>query len=212
MPFTLNMAVDFLLKKEFDEHREKQTRHPVMKQFDIDAIPLKHPEMGSWRANAHGLQYEHNGCLFYGAIDDIWVTPHDGQYHVVDYKATGAKQVSIYASYRRQMEIYQWLGTKMGLPMSNLGYFLSAQADKSVTFTEHDPDIEKDTKCCSALEFKMTIIPLEGKTEWIEPKLEKLFKVLALAEPPSPGDDCDCCKYVSNISAALDGKSNTVSK
>ena len=41
-PFSLNSAVDALLKKEFDIHRAAGTAHPLMKEYDIDAIPYAH--------------------------------------------------------------------------------------------------------------------------------------------------------------------------
>src|SRR3989338_4952951 len=48
-PFSLNSAVDRLLKKEFDIHRAQQTRHPLMKAYKIKAIPFQHDNMGVWR-------------------------------------------------------------------------------------------------------------------------------------------------------------------
>src|SRR5581483_4568530 len=101
-PFTLNLAVDYLLKQEFDSHREKGTPHPVMKVNGINAIPFTHEKMNQWRYNFTGVQYEHKPTdfLVYGAVDDIWVDP-DGKIMVVDYKATGAKEHKIYDSYRR---------------------------------------------------------------------------------------------------------------
>lgn len=40
--WTLNSAVDQLLKSEFDIYRERQERHPLMVQYDISAVPFKH--------------------------------------------------------------------------------------------------------------------------------------------------------------------------
>ena len=37
-PFNLNSAVEHLLKKEFDEYREKQEPHPLMVESGIDAV------------------------------------------------------------------------------------------------------------------------------------------------------------------------------
>ena len=48
-PFTLNSAVDHLLKKEFDFHRAKKSTHPLMKQYGIDAVPFQHENMAVWR-------------------------------------------------------------------------------------------------------------------------------------------------------------------
>src|SRR3989344_1124904 len=40
--FTLNIAVDHLLKKEFDIHRANKEAHPLMKQYGIKAVPFEH--------------------------------------------------------------------------------------------------------------------------------------------------------------------------
>src|SRR5258708_5422424 len=47
--FTLNNAVDHLLKVEFDLLRKNGEAHELMKKYEIDAIPLKHPELSVWR-------------------------------------------------------------------------------------------------------------------------------------------------------------------
>jgi len=57
------------------------------------------------------------------AIDDIWVGL-DGQLFIVDYKSTSKEEeVSIDAdwqiSYKRQMEIYQWLFRRNGFNVSS---------------------------------------------------------------------------------------------
>src|SRR3989344_2965436 len=59
-PFTLNSAVDKLLKKEFDIHRAKRTTHPLMKTYGIDAVPFEHEKMEEWRdAFRRGITYYH---------------------------------------------------------------------------------------------------------------------------------------------------------
>ena len=49
IPFTLNNAVDDLCKKEFDHHRAKQTPHPIMKKYKINAVPFKHKDIEKWQ-------------------------------------------------------------------------------------------------------------------------------------------------------------------
>jgi len=68
-PFNLNSAVDTLLKKEFDIHRVKQTVHPLMQAYKIEAVPFKHKDIDVWRENFVGVQHLHkptksinNGC------------------------------------------------------------------------------------------------------------------------------------------------------
>src|SRR5258708_38041549 len=55
-PFTLNNAVDTLMKKEFDIHRAKGNSHPLMKKYGIDAIPLAHDRLEEWlEAHPRGI-------------------------------------------------------------------------------------------------------------------------------------------------------------
>jgi RecB family exonuclease len=114
-PMNLNTAVDTLLKKEFDSYRSKKQPHPLMEKFNVDAIPLDHPKMDTWRENFEGVDYFHEptGMTICGAIDDLWVNKR-GEVYVVDYKSTSKEEkVTLDAdwqiSYKRQMEIYQWL-------------------------------------------------------------------------------------------------------
>ena len=91
--FTLNLAVDHLLKKEFDIYRAEGKPHPLMKSYGIDAVPFKHPNLNTWRENFTGVQYHHPATNFivFGAVDDIWINPSE-ELHVVDYKATSKKE------------------------------------------------------------------------------------------------------------------------
>lgn len=53
-PFNLNNAVDELLKKEFDSHRESRISHPLLVKHNIDAAPFQHNELKEWRKNQKG--------------------------------------------------------------------------------------------------------------------------------------------------------------
>src|SRR3989339_1314126 len=115
-PFALNSAVDYLLKKEFDIHRAKGTKHPLIEKYGIDAQPAAHEDLNIWRENFKGIQYLHKptNLIITGAIDDLWINKN-GEYIIVDYKST-SKDEDItelnkdwQIGYKRQMEIYQWL-------------------------------------------------------------------------------------------------------
>src|SRR3989344_6004941 len=129
--FTLNVAVDALLKKEFDVHRANGSKHPLMESYGLDAIPVAHELLDQWRHNFTGVQCHHKktNMLIYGAIDDLWKNL-GGEYIVVDYKATSKEgEVELtdakwHNAYRRQMEVYQWLLRQNGLKVSNTGYFV----------------------------------------------------------------------------------------
>ena len=130
-PFSLNSAVDKLLKKEFDIHRANGTPHPLMKHYGVDAIPMAHEKLDEWRDSLRGgitLKIDHSNVLVTGGIDDLWVNPKK-ELIIVDYKATAKdEEVTLDAEwqigYKRQMEIYQWLFKKNGFKVSKTGYFV----------------------------------------------------------------------------------------
>ncbi|MEX2115007.1 MAG: hypothetical protein WD845_17570, partial [Pirellulales bacterium] len=74
-PFTLNSAVDQLLKQEFDVHRAKDQQHPLQAEYGIDAKPCPHEKLDVWRQNFKGVEALHGPTklLITGAIDDIWI-------------------------------------------------------------------------------------------------------------------------------------------
>ncbi|MDP2735382.1 MAG: PD-(D/E)XK nuclease family protein [bacterium] len=198
-PFSLNSAVDTLLKKEFDVLRKSGEPHPLFAQYGIDAVPFKHPKMDEWRETLRGLQYEHapSGFQVTGAVDDIWQNSK-GELHVVDYKATSKNgEVNIDAewqkSYKNQMEIYQWLLRRQpdGFAVSPTGYFV---------YVNGRTDLESfDGK----LEFEAKIIPYEGDDSWVEQALLDAKKCLDSGELPQASMDCDYCLYRKSIQDVL---------
>jgi hypothetical protein len=189
-PLTLNIAVDELLKKEFDVHRVDGTSHPYMKTYKIDAVPLNHPRMEEWRDSLRrGVEYVDpaTNLSVRGGVDDIWVNPN-GEFIVVDYKATSKREEitldgSLGAQYKRQMEVYQWLLRKNGFTVSPVGYFVYVNADK-------------DKKAFDGkLEFSVKLLPCEGNPDWVEPTLLKIKDALMSDKLPKPGADCDYCAY-----------------
>lgn len=187
--FNLNSAVDSLLKNEFDLYRSKGEAHPLMKKNNIDAVPLIHPEIDKWREVFEGIQVEHKptGFIVSGAIDDLWVN-NKGEVFVVDYKSTSHDEpVTLDGrwkeGYKRQMEVYQWLLRQKGLTVSDVGYFVYANAlNNKPTFDAH-------------LDFDMTILPYTGETEWVEPTLMKIKEVLDSDIEPSAGPMCEHCAF-----------------
>lgn len=189
-PFSLNSAVDKLLKKEFDVHRAKGIAHPLMKKYKVDAVPFSHEKLDEWRDSLRrGITYKLDGTnlLITGGVDDVWLFP-DGELSIVDYKATSKEEeVNLDAEwqigYKRQMEIYQWLFRKNGFKVSDTGYFVycNGNTDK-VAF---------DAK----LEFDIKVIPYKGDDSWVEGILYKIKECLENDDMPPSGDDCDYCAY-----------------
>lgn len=137
--FTLNNAVDKLLKNEFDLLRKKGKSHELMRRYNIDAIPFNHPELPVWRDDVRqyiGASVLHKKTNFEvsGIINDIWVNKKE-EFFIVDYKLTStSKEISLddqYKNgYKKQMEVYQWIFRQKGFCVSDIGYFVFANTSK----------------------------------------------------------------------------------
>jgi hypothetical protein len=193
-PFTINSAVDHLLKKEFDHFRLLGEPHPYIQEAGIDAIPFADPRLDQWRENFKGVRILHDetGFELTGAVDDIWIDRKTSELIIVDYKATAKDgEVTLDADwqigYKRQMEFYQWLMRKKGFQVSNTGYFVYCNGDRS---SENFGEVIK---------FKVKLIPYVGDDSWIEPELIRARRCLEQTVPPEPVDDCKQCSYLHDI-------------
>lgn len=198
-PFNLNIAVDLLLKKEFDRYRASRLPHPIMKEHGINAVPSPNENMNLWRENFKGIQVLHTptNFLIQGAIDDLWETP-DGELIVVDYKATSSdKEVSLDSEWKggwkRQMEIYQWMLRQLGSKVSDSGYFVSANGRR-------DQDGFN-----GQLLFHVTLLPYQGDASWVEGKIIEARDCLIGSEIPDANPECSYCAY-RNAARAMELK------
>ena len=192
-PFTLNSAVDCLLKKEFDIYRAEQKIHPLMAHYGLKAVPFRDEKMGEWRENFVGVQALHKptNFLVFGAVDDIWINENQ-ELIVVDYKATSSEiaptlDAEYRQSYKRQMEVYQWLLRQNGYKVSDTGYFVYANG-------------RKDLKAFDGkLEFNVELLDYTGNDSWIEKTLVEIKKCLDSDKIPGYTIDCDFCNYQKKI-------------
>ncbi len=192
-PFQINKAVDELLKKEFDTYRKDGKPHPLMVENTIKAVPFAHADLDKWRHNFTGVTYLHEptNLHIFGAIDDVW-TNDEGELIVVDYKATAkSTEVSLDAdwqiSYKRQMEIYQWLLRGNGFKVSDTGYFV---------YTNGRLDLEGFN---DRIEFRTKVIGYTGSDDWIEATLHAMKKTMDGDMPEVGvsvmGGPCEFCAY-----------------
>jgi CRISPR/Cas system-associated exonuclease Cas4 (RecB family) len=193
-PFNINKTIDELFKKEFDVHRAAGTQHPIMLENSLaGVVPFAHKELDTWRYNFTGVVSLHKptNLQVFGAVDDVWVNT-DGELIVVDYKATSKdKAVDINSdwqiSYKRQVEVYQWLLRQNGFMVSDTGYFVYTNARVDVDgFADH-------------LEFRTKLIPYIGNDSWVEPTLQEM-KMCMDGDIPPVGDSimggvCEYCDY-----------------
>lgn len=186
-PFTLNLAVDHLMKKEFDYFRTRNEAHPAMDLHGIEGVPLRHKDLNTWRDTPAGLRFVHTPSNFdvFGLLDDVWQM-HDGSLAAVDYKATSTEAVITLdnrAGYKRQLEVYQWLLRHNGFTVSNTGYFVFVNAVK-------DRDMFDRT-----LEFSLSILPYEGSDAWVDDALTGAHECLMNDVPPPSTNSCEWCAY-----------------
>lgn len=196
-PFNINKAIDELLKKEFDRYRKSRKPHPMMLEYSVDAIPFHHDDLDTWRENFVGVFTVHKDTNLhvFGAIDDVWVNP-SGQLMVVDYKATAkSSDVSIdsewQVTYKRQMEVYQWLLRQNGFEVSNTGYFV---------YTNGRLDLDGFN---DRVEFRTKIIPYTGEDTWVDTTLVKMKTCMESEQMPNVGIDimggpCSYCTYAKS--------------
>jgi CRISPR/Cas system-associated exonuclease Cas4 (RecB family) len=192
-PFQINKAIDELFKNEFDYYRAKKQPHPIMVENSIKAVPYQHKDLDKWRENFVGIQYLHEptNLLIFGAVDDVWQDDKD-ELIVVDYKATSKKGiVNLDAdwqnSYKRQLEIYQWLLKNNGFKVSPTGYFVYTNADSS------------SDKFDNLLKFETIVISHTGTSDWVDDLVVEAKKCLE-GEIPSVGKsimggECEYCAY-----------------
>ena len=197
-PYTLNSAVDKLLKQEFDIHRARGTRHPLHEKYGIDAVPVRHENLEEWRNNFTGVQYHYlpANMIIFGAIDDLWKNSR-GEFSVVEYKSTSVNESITqldkewHESYKRQMEVYQWLLRKNGYTVSETGYFIYCNG-------------RKDREAFDGrLEFDISLIPYSGKDDWVEDTITDIYNCLAGNKIPDSSEDCDHCNYIRAANSVM---------
>jgi len=191
--WSLNNAVDQLLKNEFDLLRKKEESHKLMDEYRINAIPFDHPNLSTWRDdnNRHigaTILHKKTNLIINGIIDDVWVDKKTKELFIVDYKATStSREISLEdeykQGYKKQMEIYQWIFRQMGFKVSKTGYFLFANAGKN------RPEFD------GKLEFETSIISYEGDDSWVESTIFNIKKCLDSNKIPKAGEKCEYCSF-----------------
>tara|TARA_B100000676_G_C18085635_1_gene854775 strand:+ start:2837 stop:3616 length:780 start_codon:yes stop_codon:yes gene_type:complete len=199
-PLTLAIATDHLLKNEFDGYRDKQSsEHPIFKKFGLGVVPYQHPEIETWRNNFKGIRYLHEATNLevFGAVDDIWEDVNSKELYIVDYKSTSKKgdpdiETGWGHTYKRQMEVYQWLFRQNGLPVSDKGYFLYVNGIKGENSFYSDHEGYEDV---GFMEFETTLIPYAGNSDWVSGTLVSIKKALMSDKLPPANSNWDENRY-----------------
>ena len=194
--WSLNSTVDELLKKEFDHYRKIKKPHPMMIRHNLNLIPFQHKDLDVWRNSLKGgISYldEKLNLIIHGGVDDVWFDLDNKKLIVVDYKAQSTSYpVSTqsylnsewHLSYKLQMDIYVHILRKMNFNVSDMSYFYVCNGEKTNNQFENKMD------------FKITLVPYNTNTSWIEDKLKEMKEVLNLDSPPDIEPTCEKCAYL----------------
>lgn len=195
-PFTLSIAVDYLVKKEFDTYRADGKLPPVLKNYGIkDAKLFNGPELSEWRNNFKGISYfdENLNANLYGAVDDV-LEFSDGSLGVIDYKSSGAKEITIYDDYHKQMDVYNYILKQKGYETYPEAFFVFYKVIK-----------EGETGFANALKFTEEVRPVKVNNDWVGPAFEAAVELARSDVAPKSGSKgkdghCDHCHYVEMAS------------
>ena len=192
-PFTLNLAVDSLMKAEFDRYRASGEPHPLFATVGLDAVPFPHPDLDRWRHNFTVVRWldKETGWTLFGAVDDLWKA-RSGELIVADYKATARAEMptsnNLYPSYRRQIDVYQFLVRRQDFKVSDRGWFVYTNGNgRAGGFGD---------KLC----FTTSMVPYDGNDDWVLDAFRRAVATVEGGSIPDSGKDCKHCAYVVSAS------------
>jgi hypothetical protein len=115
---------------------------------------------------------------------------------VVDYKSTSKKDIPSLEggfgdSYKRQMDIYQWLLDRAGYPVNQIGFFLYVNGVKDGGFFDGTT---------GRMFFTTTLIPYRGDTSWVDETVSNAVSCFQSDQIPRIQGECDTCRYVTDRS------------
>ncbi|MGC6472611.1 MAG: PD-(D/E)XK nuclease family protein [Parvibaculales bacterium] len=197
--FLLNEATDVLLKTYFDKFRSAQECPDYLKDEGYkNFIPFQHVDFELWTQSLHfgasGRMHtivEEYNLKVGGGLDDVWYNTDSGKLHIVDYKSTSKKTNGpdlldgyFAQSYKRQMDFYVWVMRRMGFDVSDTGYFLYVNGDRdtNTNFLQAGHGI---------MEFKVSLLPYDVSTDWVDGTLAKIKDTLHSPVRPNHSENCD---------------------
>ena len=189
-PYALNMAVDHLLKEEFDKYRKKRELHPLLIAHNIPAKLFPNQKLlNEWRNNFKGISYydaELDATLF-GAVDDI-LEFSDGKLAPMDYKSTGSKAAKVYDRFQLQMDIYTFLLEKNGYQTAGKGCLAFYIVDKENGFADRLP-------------FKKEIHIIDTDSSYVQKVFKEAVNSLRNQAPSSHSPDCQYGHWLKKASS-----------
>tara|TARA_B100000941_G_C28481314_1_gene542318 strand:- start:364 stop:1206 length:843 start_codon:yes stop_codon:yes gene_type:complete len=204
--WTLNTLTDTLLKKEFDECRDKQVSHRMLIKENLGHIvpfetKIIEDEKGRekqrieiWRDSRHaGLKYRYKktNIILQGGVDDVWFNTKTKELIIADYKSqhdTNEVTKENYFNkphkegYKRQLDFYAYLLKGMKFLVAREKYIYLVNAKEKEGFN-------------GEMKFDEIIIPYVSDPEYLEAHIDEMIKVINSKEIPKPDESCENCAY-----------------
>jgi len=178
-PYALNAAVDYLLKREFDQYRKKNEPHPLLVSHNIEAKLFSDQELlDKWRNNFLGIRYydQELGATLFGAVDDVLEFP-DNKLAPLDYKSTGSAAATVYDRFQLQMDVYTYLLEKNGYKTNHKGYLAFYLVEKNNGFQDRLP-------------FRKELLEIDTNPDDVYDLFKEAVAVLKREVPPPHSAEC----------------------
>lgn len=191
-PLALNTALDRLLKAEFDAYRSRGEPHPILSEHGVPALLFRDADrLQRWRSNTAGLRWTdpQSGHTLYGAIDDLLEYP-DGSVAVLDYKASGATEATVYPSYQLQLDVYTFLLQQLGFttaPQAFLAFFIAVKTDGFD----------------GRLPFRRVLMPVTPQPERVPALFQQALALIRSSRVPARGAACSPCQWLDKAVGPL---------
>jgi hypothetical protein len=190
-PLALNIAMDQLLKAEFDEFRAAGKPHPILVENKVEATLFRDTgKLNEWRNNFRGLRWADpkSGHTLYGAVDDVLEFPDDSL-AILDYKSSGAREVTIYDSYQLQMDVYTFLLQRLGYRTAPNAYFAFFVAVKDDGFNGRLP-------------FRAELVAVTPQPDRVHKLFKDAIEIVQSHQEPESGTECDVCRWNTEAAEA----------
>ena len=141
-------------------------------------VPYQHEDFEKWTQSLQlgfRTDYEPAHMIIGGGLDDVWHDPKTDELFIVDYKSTAGKrnedltalqEISLVGAYKetykRQMDMYQWIMKQNGFNVNKTGYFVYVNGDQH--FEDGMLEAEQDK---ARMNFDVQLIEYEGNDAWI---------------------------------------------
>lgn len=185
LPLPINMAIDSILKNEFDYYRNLNECHPEVKEIlKLNLKPLNEDKFFQWRKEA-SIYHEDTNFNITGKFDDVWVDEKQNKLFLADYKSGAVskdKDFTLHESFRNQMDIYYWIAKQLDNRFVATSYFYFKRIQKKPFMNESN--------------FITEIVEYEADDRWVEEIIQNLKKDLESAIPPKSNENCQYCQFI----------------